>query len=571
MEAPTVDRLRHVLTTIKKHLGGLGPSQKLLIGSLAVILLMTLFLVSQYAARPTMVALLPAARAEDQQRALAYLASQNVTVKEVNGQVTVPAEMRQTALGLLAASGNAPADTTLMFENLLEKQSWMNSKEVNRSFFTQALQNELGAILSKCKGVSRATVFLDIPEPSGIGQTVAKPKASVRLTSDTGGPVDQRMVDAAARFVAGAVARLELSRVTVIDGVSGARMVTDDSELAASTYRDAAAALERQFRERIYNLLRDIDGVVVEVTADVDVKRVRSQEQRSLEPKQGTVSLLRRETSSSTTEGTGARAAEPGLRSNTGSDINAGSASGGAKSEQNETTTEYENHVGTKVDQIEDPRGNPISLVATVSVPRGYVVGLLEREAPGAGNAGGQPLAPSDADIRARFEQEKVRIEEGVKPHLQARGPQGQTVPGQIVVMMSSGFTSGSGGGGMSRAGVGSGGVGTILSLGGGMVDKAILAVLAAVAVGMMLLMVRKAGRQAVTPSAEELVGVPPTLNTKSDLVGEADETDTPIEGIEVGEDEMKASKLREQVSELIQKSPEVAGRMLNRWVSVEQ
>jgi hypothetical protein len=72
-------------------------------------------------------------------------------------------------------------------------------------------------------------------------------------------------------------------------------------------------------------------------------------------------------------------------------------------------------------------------------------------------------------------------------------------------------------------------------------------------------------------PKAEELAGAPPTLETKSDVVGEADETETAMTGILVGDEELKATKLKEQVAELIQKSPDTAVKVLNRWVSVEQ
>jgi flagellar biosynthesis/type III secretory pathway M-ring protein FliF/YscJ len=87
----------------------------------------------------------------------------------------------------------------------------------------------------------------------------------------------------------------------------------------------------------------------------------------------------------------------------------------------------------------------------------------------------------------------------------------------------------------------------------------------------MMMLMVRKAGKHVAPPKAEELAGSPPTLETKSDVVGEADETETAMTGILVGDEELKATKLKEQVSELIQKSPDTAVKVLNRWVSVEQ
>jgi flagellar M-ring protein FliF len=112
--------------------------------------------------------------------------------------------------------------------------------------------------------------------------------------------------------------------------------------------------------------------------------------------------------------------------------------------------------------------------------------------------------------------------------------------------------------------------VGTILLMGSGIVDKIVLGVLAIVAMAMMVFMVRKAGRKPDLSSVEELAGVPPTLETASDLVGEADETETAITGILVGDDEIKAAKLREQVSDLIRKDPEIAGKLFNRWVAVE-
>jgi flagellar biosynthesis/type III secretory pathway M-ring protein FliF/YscJ len=124
-------------------------------------------------------------------------------------------------------------------------------------------------------------------------------------------------------------------------------------------------------------------------------------------------------------------------------------------------------------------------------------------------------------------------------------------------------------GGAAGSAGLATG-IGALWARGGGMIDKVVLGVLAVVALGMMLMMVRKAGRRIEMPSAEELAGIPPALDTKSDLVGEADESETAMAGIEVGEAEIKATKLREQVSDLIQKSPDVAGKMLNRWISVE-
>jgi len=87
----------------------------------------------------------------------------------------------------------------------------------------------------------------------------------------------------------------------------------------------------------------------------------------------------------------------------------------------------------------------------------------------------------------------------------------------------------------------------------------------------MMLMLVRKAGRAVETPSAEELVGMPPTLDAQADVVGEADEGDTAMAGIEVGDDQMQSQQLLEQVGELVEKSPESAAKLIGRWISVEE
>lgn len=572
-----MDRFRNVLATIQRQLGALGTTQKLLIGSLAVIMLMTLFLVSQYAGKSALVELMPMASAEDQARAVQVLRSADLGVQDVAGRAMVPPGNVSRALATLNQSGALPSDTTLIFENIADKLSWVNPRETNRAIYKTMLQNELAAVLEAHAGVRAAKVFIDIPERSGIGQGAALPKAAITLFSDSGGPVDQGTVDGAARLVSGAVAGLDIGRVSVIDGSSNKpRRVTDDANTAPTAARDAATLVEKQFQEKIANIVRYIDGVVVEVTAEVDVRRVAAQETKYLKPNEGTVSVLKTEKSLSDTDTRASQSAEPGVRSNVGADINGRGSSAGDRTEKTESDTENEVKIGSRVAQITDPGGQPTRLVATVNVPRGYVLAALTAEKPeGAAPPGGATsttpaAAATEAEIQARFDAEKKSIEEMVRPHLQTRTSEGLSVPGEVVVALVAGEGGIATGSGSPRPGAsgGGGGVGTILAFGGGIIDKVVLGALALVAVGMMFLMVRKAGRKVDLPSAEQLVGLPPALSTRSDLVGEADESETPIEGIEVGEAEIKTSKMREQVGELVKKSPETAGAMLNRWVS---
>jgi flagellar M-ring protein FliF len=592
-----VAQFRNILARVQHYLGGMNSSQKLLIASLCVILVMVLFLVAQYAGRPQMVALLPGASAEDQARAYEALKSRFTLTRDTGGNVLVPVERQTEAFAAVNQAGAAPTNSPVVFQNILKTQSWINSRETNRNIYRVMLNNWLAAVLAKYGGIKSAEVIVDAPDPTGFGSGVRPPKASITLWTSDGRPVPQETVDAAARLVAGSVAGLDLANVTVNDAVAArSRSVSRRDELSASTYIEYAASVEQKYKARIENLLRGIDGVIVEVSADVDVSRVRAQQTRHLPVGEGSISAVKKETASSTsqTESSGG-GGEPGVRSNTSMEVNTGGGSGrGGRTEQKQEDTEYENLVGTRVENIEDSRGMPTRLVATISIPRSYILAMAQDEkkalaaaAPPtpAGNGAIQPAAatteaiPSAADVQACFDKEQKRIHDAVLPHVKTRSGDGQITEGEVIVTMTSGPADlASRPGGPSPAGVGSftggmGSVGTIFSLGtaGGLIDKAILAILAVVALGMMALMVRKAGKHIAPPTIEEIAGAPPTLETKSDVVGEADETETAMAGIIVGEDELKATKLREQVSDLIRQSPETAVKVLNRWVSVEE
>ena len=120
------------------------------------------------------------------------------------------------------------------------------------------------------------------------------------------------------------------------------------------------------------------------------------------------------------------------------------------------------------------------------------------------------------------------------------------------------------------------GGLASIVGPGGAMggignlIDKAVLGVLAVVAVGLMFTLVKKASRQIDIPTAEELVGVPPTLEAPSDLIGEADESDLAMAGIEVGEEQVKSRRMLEEVAKMVQKDPDATARLMKQWISSE-
>ena len=104
-----------------------------------------------------------------------------------------------------------------------------------------------------------------------------------------------------------------------------------------------------------------------------------------------------------------------------------------------------------------------------------------------------------------------------------------------------------------------------------GMIEKAVLGVLAVVSLFMMVGMVKKAGKRVELPPIEELVGIPPSLLAESDLVGEAGESDGVLEAVEVADDEFESTRMLEQIRELVKNQPDDVSNVIRRWVNEDR
>lgn len=584
-----MEQLRRMVATIQKYLGQMQTSQKLLIGSLGVIVLLSLLLVGLYSSQRTMVELLPGMALESQQSASAYLQSAGIPNEMQGGKVMVPKDKEGLARALLAENGKLPSDKTIMFSNLLERQSWINSRQQNDQIMTIALQNQLASDIQNFKGIRTASVLLDIPEASGIGRAVRKPTASATVTTRDGQSLPQATVNAIAGYIAGSRAGLDIDRVRVIDAAMGTqRRATGDGELISSSYLDHAAKVEQSTRDKIAESLAYIPGVSVMVTAQVDVTRVNSETLMHLPSGQGTVTEIKKTTEDETKSAQAGSGSEPGFGANVSADINKGKSGPGNSSSTTKTESEFEILPGTKNESVSDPRGMPTMVAVSVSVPYGFVEALAAKAAAASSATGGAAPATgaaptvSEADVNKEFDQLiKPKIEAAIKPHVLAMSTaakgasqteidklMAQSISVQMVPMDLPQF------GASQQAGLfgaGGGGVGGLLTLGGGLADKAVLGALVMVALGMMFMLVRKSGKKPHMPTAEELVGMPPELEAPSDVIGDALEGDSPLAGIEVGEEEVQSQKMLEQVADLVQANPEVAAKLLNRWIQTTE
>ena len=578
-----MDQLRKVLALITTQLGKLTPTQKLLIGSVCVIAVMSLFLVSQYAGKATMVELIPAGTPEDQAKAAEYLDGAGVPYEfNSDKKVMVPTERKFPALARLAKAQVITGQALLGRNNLVEHQDWLKPKAVQDQMYVTALCNDLATVIGNFDGIEGAEVFISAPDTTGLGSPVKRPVATVSVRPIAGAKLDQGTVDALADLVAGTTAGLEAKNVSIIDRVNRrSYRAGQENGFSANSYMEQVTIVEERVRDKIVDHLgRFIGDVVVSVNAIVDGSRTDIRTEKALPKGEGTISVPIEERSTNSTSTSGSRAAAPGLGGNVGMDIeHAGGEGGNTTDETSETRSEAK--IGTRIENKQMPRGRPTKINVAVSVPRGYVEEVIKQRKAGAAPAGAADAAaaaPTDAEIEAEWTGRIAKgLEDMITPLVQTADmagtalEAGEVVVSLIPVAIASVGPGGNGAGGAGSPSGASGGGGITSLVSSGLFKQAVLGGLALLSIGMMFMLVRKASRTAPLPTAEELVGIPPALEPDSDLVGEADEGETPMMGIEIDNEQLKRQKMLQEVSDLVKSNPQSAVGVFNRWLAPEQ
>ncbi|MGB0768124.1 MAG: flagellar M-ring protein FliF C-terminal domain-containing protein, partial [Phycisphaeraceae bacterium] len=328
--------------------------------------------------------------------------------------------------------------------------------------------------------------------------------------------------------------------------IEGAEYIRGEVELAAR--REMITRLEDFMRRRakIEQVLRSWEGAMVAVKI-VTSQVMREQVQETTWEKPA-IALSETESIVARNINNGG---EPGIRPNVGNSID---GAGGSGNEQTtERTTEQFNNPLASRQSNKSLAGNAIRKInVSVVVPRSYYVRIFQAQ-----NPDSDP--PSDGDLQPIIDREQAKIESVVTPQIVSSDD--DMKPGDISVAMvyDQAYLQ------PATAGV-SGGLGAVVS--SEMAHTGILAALALMSFGLMFYMVRRATRKEEMPSIEELAGVPPTLPTDDDLMGEVDEMDSSLAGVELDEDELRARQIADQISDLVRANPEEAGGLLTKWVS---
>ncbi|MEM9420463.1 MAG: hypothetical protein AAGA25_15645 [Planctomycetota bacterium] len=546
-----MDFARKYWTAIRAQMEGLPASTKLLIGSLVVIMLLVGFIALLYAGKPETV---PVSRFADgrSEEVVNLLSGAGIKAEIKGGQVYVPAAKRVDAIAVLAREDMLSENASSAFADITGNP-WETDAQGDRKYLL-ATQNYLGVVARKIDGIRSADVVISLPERVGFGRSGANPSASVTVTMNGTQAVGKHRVESLAGLVSGAVAELRPQDVVVIDANSGRQhTVADEDDIVPTEVIELVRHQEEYHRKKIEDTLRTIPGVIVAVR--VSTNPIRSETRR--EHKFADTEPLKVQEENELISKSFDRGGEAGARPNTTLTIDPGD---NLTQETTETMTrsEFGEKQLVSTSQIELAGHQIEQINVTINVPRSYFVNIYKAMNPDTEDA------PDAATLDPIQTAEIDKIKAQVAPLVAVSEDTPGIIEANMVYDMAYLQPEFAG-----PAGSGGGGVMGVMT-DSNMVATASAGALAVISLALALMMVKKATKPEALPSIEELAGVPPTLPTEEELIGEADEVEASMAGLEVNEDELRTRNLADQINEMIKSAPNDAGSLLGKWVQAE-
>ncbi|MDX1563861.1 MAG: hypothetical protein R3236_00580 [Phycisphaeraceae bacterium] len=539
-----MDVLKRLITQIQAQVADLSVSQKLLIGTLLLVIPMMLWVVATYSGSSAMLPVLDQPMDEaTRTRIVGYLQSNQIRFEQTGNQVLIPAEKRPAVIAQLALSNLLPSDTSEGFKKFLAEQSWWWSEKHRSKYYDIALQNHLSSVISEFPWVRDATVMISRPAGLAFARPKMSPTASVQLTLETG-RLNQRQVRSVADLVSGAVAEMRTKDVNVIDAVAG-RSYTVDSEMGSDpgAFLETVSNIENYFRRKIEKQFQKV-AAGIQVGVNVDVDMTRSKSEKSIVSDKP---LLVRSRTQTTETRRPIPEGGPTINANTGMSI-PGSGTGGAAQVHEEREEQFTPHPGYEKILSQLPAGMPKRVSAALHVPRTYFIRLFKERNPGT------DAEPTEEQLAELIDKEQPFFRNTIKQVLPITsdeqiyiGTYSDTLPAGLARMMP------------ARAPGESWWSGTWL-LNGMLVGLAVFALAA------MVLLVRRAASEPL-PSAHQLAGIPELVGADETPVGDVEASSAPLPGVELDERTIQHKQLVDQVADMSRSNPKEVASLLKWWM----
>ena len=260
-------------TNLRRHLAALSPAQKLAAATIVLVMLGSAWWVNspRVASRSGMEPIL------DQPFSTAELISiterlrtQKVPHEVRDGKVLVPADRRMDALSDLYYA-DALRGTEDGFDALVKQMSAWDSPSKTDKLFDHHREQAVQRVISRFAGVRKATVIIDSTSQRRMDGASIHPAAMVDIQTrqDVGTRINsQQLAHAAVNVLTGSLANLSRERVTVtIDGAS--YNLGDGSVVESRDAVERRQQLEHAHVAKLRQLLGYIPDVMVSVSVDL--------------------------------------------------------------------------------------------------------------------------------------------------------------------------------------------------------------------------------------------------------------------------------------------------------------
>ncbi len=197
--------------------------------------------------------------------------------ERTRNRIKVPSSRKGEFLAAVADGGAMPPNYHQILEDALNLSPFANG-DTRREKIKAATEQRLSMLVSNMAGVEQAFVMFDVQEAKGLAsQGLAT--ATVSVQPAVGESLDAKRINRIKAAVAGGVVELRPEQVVVTNSGDGSTFGGGDEISEASfdnEYYQTRLAFEKNMQHKIESVLRDVPGVRVQVTAELEATLERS-------------------------------------------------------------------------------------------------------------------------------------------------------------------------------------------------------------------------------------------------------------------------------------------------------
>lgn len=337
--------------------------------------------------------------------------------ERVGNQILVPSPQKAIYLAAVADANALPRNFHSLLEDALDISPFTD-KETRRQRLKTGREQQLSMIVQGMDGVEDANVIFDVQEERFSKK--GKATATVSVQPMPGEELGPRRIKNIRNAVAGGIVELSPEDVVVTDlsgGTSAGSVGGVSPESFDDPYFQKRLAFERYMQGKIEQLLYEIPGIRVQVTAELDEILDKTTKTTSADEEPKAVRERKTEESNTLTENE--QGGRPGVSAQGPTRQNNQETQTVVKNEQTNAVEESENFIPLK-EEVERWAGLiPKQVRVSIAYPTDYLVDLWREDLRERGEDPNQPLPETSTTTLDPYRTSiRTKVEELVVPLL---------------------------------------------------------------------------------------------------------------------------------------------------------